>query len=101
MRRLEIWRYTESKASSPYVLILQNDDLLELPTVIVAPLAPGKTVSEFNTLNPQMTVDNEDYYLLVERLAAVERKYLTDRIGTAQDLDYKLGVALDRLFFGV
>ena len=62
-----------------YGVVLQNDDLLALSTVIVAPTSTGARAASFR---PEVEIGGARTRVLVEQLAAVDPSRLGGSVGT-------------------
>jgi AcrR family transcriptional regulator/mRNA-degrading endonuclease toxin of MazEF toxin-antitoxin module len=60
------------------VVLLQTAELLGLPTALIAPVSSRAAAATFR---PDIELDGEPAHVLVERLRAVDRKRLAERVG--------------------
>lgn len=68
--------------------------------MIVAPLHVQVADEKSPRLHPLVQVGETTYFLMVERLAAVDRKELGKVVGTARECEEAIKRAIDLSFFG-
>jgi AcrR family transcriptional regulator/mRNA-degrading endonuclease toxin of MazEF toxin-antitoxin module len=76
--RLKPPRGSRTQAPPRYVVLLQAAELLGLPTALIAPVSSRAAAATFR---PDIELDGELARVLVERLRAVDRKRLAERVG--------------------
>jgi mRNA interferase MazF len=80
-----------------YGVVLQNDELLALSTVIIAPTSTSARPASFR---PEVVVDGTRTRVLVEQIGAVDPARLGESVGVLrhaelQDVDRALATVLD------
>jgi toxin CcdB len=89
-----------TRDSYPFVVVLQHDRVSAFLSVVVAPLTkPGPALAAIR-LHPSVSVSGMGYLVVVEQLAAVHRRVLGRKVGTA-DPQREIISALDLLFTGI
>jgi len=87
----------------PLLLDVQADVLARLATRVVVPLISVKRhgARPITRLNPVVHVDDEDYVVLFQELAAIATSALGDRVGSLADRRAELVALADLLFTGL
>lgn len=105
MRRFDVYRNGDRASARhiPYLLIVQSELLLDLPTRVVVPLVVLRELSgpPARTLNPEFEVEERRVIMLTQQLAGVAVQRLTQRIGSLEDRRHEILRALDFLFSGI
>jgi len=92
--------YSGLGVGNGYVVDVQANLLDDLATRVVIPLLPrgaGKVVQD---LNPVVRVDDADYVVMTQELAAVPRSALRRKVGSLADRRDEITRALDVLLVG-
>lgn len=99
MRQFDVYRNPSAAAHAPFLVVLQSHYLEGVGSVVVAP-----AVRDARRLMSEVEVpfefDGEALAITVAELAAVDRSYLTQAVGSAAQHEDALRRALDRLFTG-
>jgi toxin CcdB len=90
-----------SRRQYPYVVVLQHDRISGLPTLVVAPLARADKERALDRLHPLLSIEGQDYRVLIEELAAVRPATLGDVVGSVEGDRYALIATIDQLFTGL
>ena len=104
MAQLSVHRNPDSGSSSevPFVLILQHDLLVDLATVVVAPLFEAHA---FGTpaaiLNPTFVIEDRRVVLSTAELAGISRSAFGEEVATLTHERGNVMAALDLLFTGI
>lgn len=92
----------EGATWAPYLLVLQNDLLSHLGTVVVAPLVDE---SAFGTpariLNPVFTVEHRRVVLSTAELAGISRRSLGEEVTSLATERETIMAAWDLIFSGI
>lgn len=99
MKQFDIYRLQQSKGDR-LVVILQHDTTENLETRIVAPLAQRSAIPPAERLRPTIEIGSREYVLVVDRIAAVERRSFGQRFGSVAGYRDDIISALDLLFTG-
>jgi toxin CcdB len=83
-----------------YVVDVQADLLDSLATCVVVPLLRREAAPLVRDLNPVVRVDDEDYVVMTQQLAAVPRSALRRKVGSLSDRRDDITRALDVLLTG-
>lgn len=83
-----------------YVVDVQADLLDALTTRVVIPLLPRATVKMIRDLNPVVRLDDEDFVMMTQELAAVPCRDLRRKVGSLFDRRDDITRALDVLLTG-
>jgi toxin CcdB len=86
--------------SSDIVVILQHRHARAVDTVIVAPVVRSGSLPPLDRVRPPVTLDGRQHVAVVDRLAAVERRSIGQRVGSLEAHRYELIRAVDILFTG-
>ncbi len=90
-----------ANSNSEYLLVLQDEIVDNLTTRVVAPLIPINEVpKQIKILNPTISVNGEDYILMVHLLAAIPTTALKIKIGSVTSQRNEIIATLDLLFTG-
>jgi toxin CcdB len=90
-----------ARRAMPFVVILQSDLAETGRDRVVAPLAPSAAMPTLaGRLIPIVTVDSQDYALLVPSVTALPATDLRDVVGNLTDERERILAALDFLFIG-
>jgi toxin CcdB len=102
MRQFDVHRLKEARGrgSPRLVVVLQHDVSDDLETRVVAPLARPQDIPHAQKLRPIISLDATDYVLVADRLAAVDRGSIGQRVGSAERHRDAIVTALDFLFTG-
>lgn len=105
MRRFDVYRNGDSASARhiPYLLIVQSELLLALPTRVVVPLVVPRELTgpPARHLNPEFDVDGQRVVMLTQQLAGVAIQRLKVRVGTLEAHHHTILRALDFLFSGI
>ncbi len=101
MKRLDVVRFPAGGRAFPFAVILQGDIAERLSSVVVAPVCPKDSAQAIDPLTPRIEVDGAHCLILLHELAAVQRRNLGGRVGTALHLDWDIKRGIDRLLFDV
>ncbi|MBM6594055.1 CcdB family protein [Microvirga pudoricolor] len=93
--------YTGVGRSGGAVVDLQAGLLDRLATRIVAPLIPRADMEAITGLTPAVTVNGNEFIVVLPEMAAVPSRELHQRIGSLADDQDRIKRALDILFFGI
>lgn len=85
----------------PYVLDLQSDHLVGLPTRMIAPLARPEDFRPARRLNPIVEIDGERLVVMTHLMAAVPRDILQPPVASLGHFRDDIITALDFLFTGL
>ena len=83
-----------------YVVNVQADLLDSLATRVVVPLMPRASVKVIRDLNPIVRIEDMDYIVMTQELAAVPRSSLRRAIGSLAEWRDEITRALDVLLIG-
>jgi hypothetical protein len=89
-----------SKRQSELVIILQHPHARAVDTVIVAPLRHLGGLPPLERVRPLVMFEGREYIAVVDRLAAIERRTIGERVGGLDTYRYDLIRALDVLLTG-
>jgi len=79
-----------------------KDAIAERNKTFVAPLVPSNYFKHpFPVINPVVTIDEKDYIIRMEQMAAIAAKRLKEPVANISDKSYDITKALDRLFSGI
>jgi toxin CcdB len=85
----------------PYVLDMQSDQLVGLPTRMIAPLARPEDFQPLRRLNPIIDVEGERLAVMTHLMAAVPRDVLQSPVASLGARRDDIVAALDFLFTGI
>lgn len=92
----------DDRSTAPYLLVLQHDLLVNLATVVVAPLFEEHA---FGTpaaiLNPTFVIEDRRVVLSTAELAGISRSALGEEVTTLTHERDNVMAALDLLFTGI
>jgi toxin CcdB len=92
--------YAGLGAGDGYVVDVQADLLDALTTRVVVPVLPRAAVQVIRDLNPIVRLDDEDFAVMTQELAAVPRRDLRRKVGSLSDRRDDITRALDVLLTG-
>jgi toxin CcdB len=92
--------YSGVGSGTGYVIDVQADILESLATRVVIPLLQHEGAKVVRDLNPMVRIDDADYVLMTQELAAVPRSILRRKIGSLSDRRDDITRALDVLLIG-
>jgi toxin CcdB len=103
MEQLAICRVqqTDPSRSLGMVVVLQHALLDDLNTRVVAPLVLSTELPHIPRLRPKVRVDEKEYVVAIDRLAAVPRRSVGEMVGSMQLRREEMIGAIDFLFTGV
>jgi toxin CcdB len=105
MRRFDVVRNRDSGNARrfPLLLIVQSDFLEGLPTQVVVPMVRREKLREkpADVLNPVASIENDDFVLLTQQLAAVPIATLGATVVSLESRRDDIVRALDFLFSGI
>ncbi|KAA0684158.1 CcdB family protein [Roseomonas genomospecies 6] len=91
-----------SRASTPYVLIVQCDLLADLEPVAVVPLRRKDTLGPpIRRLNPSFTVDGVEVVMMPNAIAGVSKRDLGEVVANLAEHRHDIIAALDFLLTSV
>lgn len=99
MNQFDVYRLKQARGDG-LVVILQHDTTANLETRIVAPLAQQSAIPPAERLRPIIEVNGSEHVLVVDRIAAVQRRSLAQRVGSVAAYRDDIISALDLLFTG-
>lgn len=82
------------------VVVLQHDELSDVGAVLVAPLMSGVVEEKRPRLHPSIEVSGATAVVMVERMAAINRRELGEPIGSAAERANAIKRALDIALYG-
>ena len=82
------------------VLILQHDIVDDLSTRIVAPLSDKPHRHLIERLRLPVVLDGNRFVVQLDRMAAINRQAIGDRVGNLASEEQRVKNALDLIFFG-
>lgn len=94
-------RDATSRRFYPYLIVLQHKRAETVSTLVAAPVAPFSSQLSASRLHPEIAVRGQRYLILVEQLAAIQRRAVGRIVGSAADHHYEIIAALDMLFTGI
>jgi toxin CcdB len=102
MKQFDVYRLRPSRGEGAgrLVVILQHDTTEKLETRIVAPLAEPSTIPPAERLRPIIKLEGIEHVLVVDRIAAVVRATMGQRVGNVARHRDEIVSALDLLFTG-
>lgn len=89
-----------SRASFPYVVVMQSHLLAAAHSTVVAPMLPQDGRSAFTQISVAVRFEGAEYVVLVGELAAIDSRVMTRATGDLRAYEDDLRRALDRLFTG-
>lgn len=104
MAQFDVYRNAdpETRRWAPYLVVLQDDLLSDLDTVVVAPLVDAEHFGRpITRLNPLFDVATRRYILSVPELAGISKHDLTEKVTTLLPERDAIIAALDLLFTGI
>jgi toxin CcdB len=103
MAQFDVYRNLResTKEAAPYLIDLQSDLLGELATRVVAPLMREGVFAAATRLHPTFAIEGVRVVLAVERLAAIDRRELRERVLSLDDRRFDIIAATDVLITGV
>lgn len=105
IRRFDVFRNPELRGAKavPYLLVLQSELLDALPSVVVVPLVRRVVLAgaPAQKLNPGLSVEGDNVYMLTQQIGAVSLKSLSKRVGNLEPERAEITQALDFLFSGI
>lgn len=96
-------RNPSSKRTYPYLLDIQSPLVRTLETRLVIPLASKEQYGNelITNLNPVLTVDNSEYVVLTQQMAAISRTVLGAFAGEYASYRQDILAAIDFLITGI
>jgi toxin CcdB len=105
MRQFSVYRNKNPKSRStyPYLVDVQSDLLSDLSTRVVVPLAKrtASTKRPIKTLMPVVSVDGQQFMMMVPLLAGIGRGELGTPVASAAQYRGEVVAALDFLITGI
>jgi toxin CcdB len=92
--------YSSVGEHEQYVVDVPADLLGSLATRLVLPLLPRGATEVIRDLNPVVQIDDQEYVVMTQELAAVRRSQLRRRVGSLVDHRDAITRALDVLLVG-
>lgn len=87
--------------AAPFVVDLQADHLVAMPTRIVAPLAVLEDFQPVRNLNPVVEIEGKRFVVMVNLMATIPRAVLTHPVASLAEHRTDIIAALDFLFTGI
>ena len=100
MRQFDICALKRRNGAVTHVVVLQHDEFSDADTVLVAPLPGPVSADPRLRLHPRLSFRGGDQCIVVERMAAIDRRHLGPIEGTAADHANAIKRAIDLTFFG-
>jgi hypothetical protein len=91
----------EWRKSRPYLIVLQSDQLNQLNSTVVAPLAPLSKLETFERLTPEVTVLGKTLLIVTQELGAFPVQAAKQVVTNLENERYRIIGALDLLFTGI
>jgi toxin CcdB len=85
----------------PYLIVLQSNQLDELASTIVAPLAETSKLKAFERLTPEVSVLGKKLMIVTQELGAFPAQAVKRVVANLDNERYNIIGALDLLFTGV
>jgi len=83
MPQYDVYELGRRASGKSFIVVLQHDGMYDLGTTFVAPLVPSNYFKHpFPVINPVVTIDEKDYIIRMEQMAAIAAK-LFARLGFA------------------
>ncbi len=104
MRQFDVYLNPNSQLAArfPLILVLQHHDLDNMHTVVVAPLRKWTTsLMPKQKLNLRFEIEAENYMLLPELMAAIDKRTLKKYVYNLLDHQLEIKRAVDVLLGGV
>jgi len=102
MPQYDVYELGRRASGKSFIVVLQHDGMYDLGTTFVAPLVPSNYFKHpFPVINPVVTIDEKDYIIRMEQMAAIAAKRLKEPVANISDKSYDITKALDRLFSGI
>jgi toxin CcdB len=92
---------TGPSRSAGMVVVLQHALLSDLNTRVVAPLVLSTELPHIPRLRPKVQIEEKEYVVAIDRLAAVPRRSIGKMVGSMQLRREEMIAAIDFLFTGV
>ncbi len=96
MARLDVRRLKQVRGVT-FALELQSELLVDIDTVVVAPLVPADALPPIAEVNPIVDVRGQQLAVRLEQLISLPRARLGDVAGNLLADEYRIMRALDRL----
>jgi toxin CcdB len=90
-----------SRSRYPFALLLQHSRVSSTGTLVVAPLTVSNPALGRTRLHPAVSISGRPHVVLIEELAAVQRRLLGRVVVSAEPNRYAIIAALDLLFTGI
>jgi toxin CcdB len=103
MAQFDVYRNPQprSRIATPYLVDLQADMLDTLETRVVAPLMREGTIDRTGRLHPTFIVEATRVIMATDRIAAIRRGELQERVTSLEGHRYDIINAIDILWSGV
>ncbi len=103
MAQFEVYRNgrAATRDATPYLIDLQSDLLRDLATRVVAPMMRADILTPARRVHPAFTIEGVTVVLATERLAAIDRRELRERVTSLEDARYDIIAAIDLLVTGI
>jgi toxin CcdB len=87
----------------PYLLDIQSDLLSDIRTTVVLPLMPMRLAGShtMSQLNPVIRIKNEQFAVMTQSLAGVDRNILGDAVGDFSEYRSEIFAAVDFVLSGI
>ena len=92
---------TRTRQARPYFVVLQSDQLSQLNTRIVAPLAAPAKIEHLESLMPKVSVRGRPYVILTQEVGAFPLRQAPKSVENLEAERYRIVSALDLLFTGI
>lgn len=90
-----------SRAAFPFVVVLQSEVSAGRTTIIVAPIAPARSLPENDRAGLKVEIDGAPHVVLMQALAAIPQHTLRRAVASLPLLGEQLPRAIDYLFLGL
>jgi toxin CcdB len=87
----------------PYLLDIQSNLLSDIRTTVVVPLMPKRLAGPhiISRLNPLIRIKNEQFAVMTQNLAGIDRKILGDSVGDLTQFRSEVFAAIDFVLTGI
>ncbi len=101
MKQYNIYKSKNRRSPVKLLCVIQSDYMNDLSTIIAAPVYLVKGSNPISVLHPLISINEESYFVEVESLSALDRRYFGDHVADVSEDYYEFSKALDRLFSGI
>ena len=87
----------------PFLLDIQSNLLSDIRTTVVVPLMPERIAGPhtISKLNPMVRIKNEQFAVMTQNLAGIDRKILGDPVGDLTHYRSDVFAAIDFVLTGI